>query len=339
MQSSPSVVSLGHAIVDVLARVDEAEIAALGLQKGTMALVDGERAHALYSAITADGHASGGSAANTAACLASLGGRVRFVGKVADDELGKVFAEDIRAAGVDYDTPPGAAPGGGAGGSQTPGTGRCLVLVTPDAEKTMCTNLGAGATIDPGDLHLDAIAGADVLYIEGYLVGPPGTTTTVERALEAAGQAATLVAFSASDPGWVELQRQALLGVLDRVDILFANEPEAKGLAQVDDLDRAVDVLLTQVPVVAVTLGAEGCVIAGRDQARIRVPAAPVDTVVDSTGAGDSFAAGFLYGVVHDLGPEVSARLGALAAAEVVSHLGARPVTSLRELAAAAGLL
>ena len=331
MQSSASVVSLGHAIVDVLARTDDHEVDDLGLQKGTMALVDGERAASLYASITPDAHASGGSAANTAACLASLGASVRFVGKVADDDLGKLFSEDIRAAGVEYDTPPGGPDG--------PGTGRCLVLVTPDAEKTMCTNLGAGATIDPGDLHEEDIAAAKVLYMEGYLVGPPGTTATVERAVEVARDAGTLVAFSASDPGWVGLQREALWTLLDRVDILFANEPEATGLTKVDDLDGAVDALLERVPMAAVTLGGAGCVIASRDGSRIRVPAAEVGSVVDSTGAGDSFAAGFLYGVVNGLELEKSAHLGALAAAEIVSHLGARPLTRLEQLAAAAGLV
>lgn len=331
MNEDASVVALGHAIVDVLARSDDDQVAALGLHKGTMTLVDGGRAHQLYSSVTPDAHASGGSAANTAACLASLGARVRFVGKVADDEMGKVFAEDIRAAGVEYDTPPGATEG--------PATGRCLVLVTPDAEKTMCTDLGAGATIDPTDLHLDAIAAARVLYMEGYLVGPPGTTSTVETAVEVARRAGTLVAFSASDPGWVDIQRDALVGLLDRVDVLFANEPEAKGLSGRPDLERAVDALVEQVPTVAVTLGGEGCIVAGRDGFRIRVPAAPVERVVDSTGAGDSFAAGFLYGVVNDLGPETSARLGALAAAEIVSHLGARPLAPLGRLVAAAGLV
>lgn len=331
MESIVSVVVLGHAIVDVLARVEDREVAALGLQKGTMTLVDGERAAHLYASITPDAHASGGSAANTAACLASLGAGVRFVGKVADDELGKVFSEDIRAAGVEYDTPLGSLDG--------PSTGRCLVLVSPDAEKTMCTDLGAGATLDPADLHEEAIAAARVLYLEGYLVGPPGTTATVERAVEVAGRAGTLVAFSASDPGWVARQRDALWALLDRVDVLFANEPEAMGLTGVDDLDGAVAALLERVPMAAVTLGGEGCVVAWRDGARIRVPAAPVEAVVDSTGAGDSFAAGFLYGLVNDLGPETSARLGALAAAEIVSHLGARPLSRLAELAAAAGLV
>ena len=331
MTSGATVVTLGHAIVDVLARTDDATVSSLGLDKGTMVLVDGERAEQLYAAITPDAHSSGGSAANTAACLASLGGQVRFVGKVADDELGRVFAADIRTVGVEYDTPPGEPDG--------PGTGTCLVLVTADAEKTMCTSLGAGATIDPADLHLDAIAAAGVLYMEGYLVGPPDTTKTVDEAVAVARRNGTVVSMSASDPGWVAFQRDALVAALDGVDVLFANEPEALGLSAHDELDAAVGWLLERCPTVAVTLGAEGCLIARRDGRRVRVPAAPVEQVVDSTGAGDSFAAGFLYGLVHGLDDETSARLGALAAGEVVSHLGARPLVSLEGLATGAGLI
>jgi sugar/nucleoside kinase (ribokinase family) len=331
MISRATVVTLGHAIVDVLARTDDATISSLGLDKGTMVLVDGTRAEELYAAITPDAHSSGGSAANTAASLASLGGDVRFVGKVADDELGRVFADDIRAVGVAYDTPPGEAGG--------PATGRCLVLVSADAEKTMCTSLGAGATIDPADLHFDAIAAAGALYVEGYLVGPPDTTKTVQEAISVARRNATMVAFSASDPGWVAFQRDALVDVLDHVDVLFANEPEALGLSGRDELDGAVAWLLERCPTVAVTLGAEGCLIARRDGGRVRVPAVPVDDVVDSTGAGDSFAAGFLYGLMHDLGDETSARLGALAAGEIVSHMGARPLIRLEDLARQAGLI
>jgi sugar/nucleoside kinase (ribokinase family) len=331
MRADASVVALGHAIVDVLATTDDQQIRDLGLEKGTMALVEGSRADELYAAIRPQAHVSGGSAANTAAGLASLGGSVRFVGKVASDDLGRVFTDDIRAAGVVYDTP--------AAGPGAPGTGSCLVLVTPDAEKTMCTNLGAGATIDPEDLHRDAIASARVLYIEGYLVGPEGTTPTVDEAIEVARGAGTLVAFSASDPGWVAFQRDALLKTLDRVDILFANEPETTGLSGLDDLEEAISAMTERVPLVAVTLGAAGCVIADRQGRRTRVAAAPVAQVVDSTGAGDSFAAGFVYGVVNDLGPERSARLGSMAAGEIVSHLGARPVADLRRLATDAGLL
>ncbi len=331
MDTDSSVVALGHAIVDVLAMTDDRTVRDLGLEKGTMALVEGARAEQLYAAMTPEAHVSGGSAANTAACLASLGGSVRFVGKVAADDLGRVFTDDIRAAGVLYDTPHAR--------DGSPATGSCLVFVTPDAEKTMCTNLGAGATLAPEDLHLEAIETAQVLYIEGYLVGPEGTTPAVEEAIAVARRAGTRVAFSASDPGWVAFQRHALLDVVDQVDILFANEPETLGLSGLDDLDSAVKAMTERVPLVAVTLGSAGCVIADRQGGRTRVPAAPVRHVVDSTGAGDSFAAGFLFGVVHDLGPEASAQLGALAASEIVSHLGARPIADLRQLAAAAGLL
>jgi sugar/nucleoside kinase (ribokinase family) len=330
MQNHASVLALGHAIVDVLARTDDDQVAALGLEKGTMTLVGGERAKGLYSAISPVAHASGGSAANTAACLASLGGQVRFVGKVADDQLGAVFTEDIRSAGVEYDTPPGPADG--------PHTGRCLVLVTPDAEKTMCTDLGAGATVDPADLHVEAIRSARVLYMEGYLCGPPDTTKTVHEAASVARGSGTLVAFSASDPGWVAVQRPALLDFLESVDVLFANEPEALGLSGRSDLDGAVGALLESCPLLAVTLGADGCLIATPEE-RIRVPAVEVAQVVDSTGAGDSFAAGFLYGLVNGRDHTTSARLGALAAGEIVSHLGARPLARLSDLAGQAGLI
>jgi sugar/nucleoside kinase (ribokinase family) len=331
MDNPETVVSLGHAIVDVLVPAEDRQVADLGLERGTMSLIDGARAEQLYASLTPEAQMSGGSAANTAAGLASLGVSVRFVGKVADDALGKVFTEDIRAAGVEYDTP--------VGGVDGPGTGRCLVLVSPDAEKTMLTYLGAGAAIDPADLHVDAIAAARVLYIEGYLVGPEGTTATVEEAVDVANRAGTLVAFSASDPGWVGLQRDALRKTIERVDLLFANEPETLGLAGEDSLDAAVAALLELCPTVAVTLGAEGCLVAGRGGLRMRVAAAQVDTVVDTTGAGDSFAAGYLCGLVRGLDPETSARLGSLTAAEIVAHLGARPLTRLDELARRAGLI
>lgn len=331
MPNPAAVVSLGHAIVDVLVPTEDRRIVDLGLERGTMSLIDGDRAEELYASLEPEAQMSGGSAANTAAGLASLGLPVRFVGKVADDGLGKVFTEDIRAAGVEYDTP--------VGGPEGPATGRCLVLVSPDAEKTMLTYLGAGAAIDPGDLHVEAIAAARVLYIEGYLVGPEGTTGTVAEAVDVARNAGTLVAFSASDPGWVGVQRDALLETIGRVDLLFANEPETLGLAGADGLDAALGMLLELCPKVAVTLGAEGCLVAGRDGLRVRVPAAEVETVVDTTGAGDSFAAGFIYGLVHELGPEASARLGSLAAGEIVTHLGARPLHRLDALARRAGLI
>ena len=320
---------MGHAIVDVLAPCLDEGVSALGLEKGTMTLIDAHRAEEIYSALGPATEASGGSAANTAACLASLGAPVEFIGKVADDGLGVVFAHDIRAAGVRFEVAPADS---GAG------TGRCMVMVTPDAEKTMCTSLGVGAYLRADDVNRDAIAAARILYLEGYLCGKEESSAAVEAAVDAARSSGTLVAFSASDPAWVHLHREELAALLDRVDILFANEPEALGLSGVGFLDDALDSLAKRCPTIAVTLGSKGCVIVGAE-GRIDVPATPVGQVVDTTGAGDSFAAGFLYGVVNDLGAERSARLGGLTAGEVVGHMGARPIRSLSEMAAAAGLV
>ncbi len=331
METTPRVVALGHPIVDVLSPCQDEQVAALGLEKGTMTLIDHDDADRIYAGLGPATEASGGSAANTAACLASLGAPVEFIGKVADDGLGEVFAHDIRAAGVRFEVAPAPADSG-------PGTGRCLVMVTPDAEKTMCTSLGVGAYLQPEDIDGAAISAARVLYLEGYLCGKDETSEAVDVAVASAHRAGTMVAFSASDPAWVHLHLDELTALLDRVDILFANEPEALGLSGCSDLDDAVQALAKRCPTVAVTLGKKGCVVAGTD-GLVTIPARPVDHVVDTTGAGDSFAAGFLYGVINDLGPEVSARIGSLAAAEIVSHIGARPLTRLSGLAAEAGLI
>lgn len=331
METTPRVVALGHPIVDVLSPCQDEQVASLGLQKGTMTLIDDDDAERIYAELGPATEASGGSAANTAACLASLGAPVEFIGKVADDGLGQVFAHDIRSAGVRFEVAPAPVDPG-------PGTGRCLVMVTPDAEKTMCTNLGVGAFLQPGDVDRAAIAAARVLYIEGYLCGKDETSDAVDVAVEAARRAGTLVAFSASDPAWVHIHLDELTALLDRVDILFANEPEALGLSGCGNLDDAVQALAKRCPTVAVTLGKKGCVVAGTD-GLVNVAARPVERVIDTTGAGDSFAAGFLYGVIHDLGPEVSAQIGSLAAGEIVSHIGARPLARLSELATDAGLI
>jgi sugar/nucleoside kinase (ribokinase family) len=325
------VICLGHPIVDVLSPSDDELVASLGLQKGTMTLVDDEQAEKIYASLGPATEASGGSAANTAAGLASLGATVGFIGKVRDDGLGQVFTHDIRAAGVRYDVVPA---------TEGPGTGRCLILVTPDAEKTMCTNLGIGAFLS--DVDVDAagpeIAAARVVYLEGYLCGKPESAAAIERAVSLAQEADTLVGFSASDPAWVSLHLEELTALSEQVDIMFANEEEAKRLARTSDLEEALSTLAAHCQMVAVTLGAAGSVVAqGGD--RVRVPAVPVASVVDTTGAGDSFAAGFLYGLVNDMDSERCARLGALAAAEIVSHLGARPLHRLSDLASAAGLV
>jgi fructokinase len=328
MNPPPEVVAVGHAIVDVLAPSSDSVVTGFGLEKGTMTLIDDVDAERIYAALGPATEASGGSAANTAACLASLGASVEFTGKVRDDGLGRVFTHDIRAAGVRFEVQPAAS---------GPGTGRCLVMVTPDAEKTMCTNLGAGALLSPEDIDAQAIAAARVLYLEGYLCGKPETDPAVDRAVSIARDNGTLVALSGSDPAWVELQRARLLALLDQVDIFFGNEAEARGLTGAASAESALAELGRRCPTVAITLGAKGSIVAqGSDV--VSVPAAAVTQVVDTTGAGDSYAAGFLYGVVRGSGPETSARLGAIAAAEIVSHLGARPLARLSELAAAAGV-
>ncbi len=335
MDHQVEVVTVGHAIVDVLAPVAEEMVGRFGLDKGAMTLVDDERSALIYDTVGPTTAVSGGSAANTAAGLASLGAGVAFVGRVRDDELGRIFADDIRAAGVTYDVAPA---------SDGPGTGRCVILVTPDAERTMCTNLGAGDYLGPGDVDADMVAGAQVVYLEGFLAGLPTTDPTVAATIAAARQGGTEVALSLSDPFWVELHRDALEAVVDNVDLLFANEQEAMGLAGEADADAAGARLAQRGATVVVTCGARGAMVYrrgrdGGDPTVVRVPAAPVERVVDTTGAGDLFAAGYLFGHVRGLDPEQSARLGAMAAGEVISHFGARPTVALAALAEREGLL
>ncbi|MGH9054280.1 MAG: adenosine kinase [Acidimicrobiales bacterium] len=329
MDHAPEAVSVGHAIVDVLAPSSDELVSGFGLRKGTMTLVDDTQAEKIYSSLTDTTEASGGSAANTAAGLASLGVTVEFVGKVRDDILGDVFTQDIRAAGVRF---------AGRPARNGPGTGRCLVMVTPDAEKTMCTNLGIGALLGPQDIDPGVIAGARVLYLEGYLYGGRPTDPAVETAVDAARLAGTTVALSLSDPSWVETHRSELDGLLDRVDLLFANEEEATAMAGAAGVTGVVAALGRRCPTVAVTRGAAGSIVL-QDGRMVAVPAAGAGRVVDTTGAGDSFAAGYICGVIRGMSPERCARLGGLAAAEVVGHIGARPMVSLAGLAKGAGLL
>lgn len=328
MERTVEIVTVGHAIVDVLAPSDEELVSGFGLTKGTMTLVDDERAEQIYAALGAGTTASGGSAANTAVGLASLGTATAFVGKVRDDHLGQVFTDDIRAAGVNYDVAPG---------NEGPGTGRCMIMVTPDAEKTMCTSLGIGGLLGPDDIDTALVAAAKVVYFEGYLCGLDSTDDTVERVISTAESANTLVALSLSDPFWVQFKGDALRALLPRIDIVFANEDEAKGLTGVDDVDAAVKTLSQRCATAVVTLGSKGSMVA-TSAGTVVVPAEGVSRVIDTTGAGDSFAAGFLHGMVRGADPEACARLGSVVAAEVVSHLGARPLVSLAILAEAAGL-
>jgi sugar/nucleoside kinase (ribokinase family) len=322
------VITIGHAIVDVLAPSSDELPAAHGMEKGTMTLIDEDRAHELYQLLGPAVESSGGSAANTAAGLASFGGSVAFMGKVHDDKLGHVFTHDIRAAGVAFDVPPA---------TDGPGTGLCLVMVAPDAERTMATYLGAGGLLYPDDIDANLCIDAQIVYIEGYMCGIRETEWTVSKAAAACHLKGGKFALSLSDPYWVDLKAAALGALLHDVDILFGNEEEVTAMTGAD-LDSAIAELAHSCDLVVVTRGSKGSLVASKGRV-VEVPAHDVDVVVDTTGAGDLFAAGFLYGLTQGYEPPDCAELGSLAAAEVIGHLGARPRSSLSKLAAEAGLL
>ena len=324
------VLGIGNAIVDVLARTDDDFLVRQNMRKGAMTLIDEERATAIYDAMGPAVEISGGSAANTIVGCASLGGRAAFVGKVKDDELGRVFAHDIRAAGVAFDTPPA---------SDGPSTARCYVLVSPDGERTMNTYLGAAQDLHPRDIDAEAIAAAAITYLEGYLWDPKHAKDAFLKAAAAAHEAKRMVALTLSDAFCVDRWRDEFLGLVrsGTVDLLFANAAELHSLYQTADFDTALTALRGEARLAVVTRSENGCVVVSRDQV-LAVPAAPVERVVDTTGAGDLFAAGFLTGVAQGAGHERAASLGALAAAEVIQHLGARPQTSLKDLAQERGL-
>ena len=322
------VAAIGNAIVDVIASADDAFLAREGLTKGAMMLIDEARAHDLYGRMAPGLEASGGSAANTVAGVASFGARAVYVGKVAADPLGEIFAHDIRAIGVGFETPP---LGGG------PATARCLVNVTPDGERTMCTFLGASVELTAADVAPATIEAAKILYLEGYLFDPPEARRAFEKAAFIARSAGRSIALSLSDSFVVERHREALLAFIDaEVDILVANEPEIVALVEVAGFDEAAARLRGRVAIAAVTRGAHGSVILANEGA-IAVPADPVDKVIDTTGAGDQYAAGFLSGLAREQPLEACGRLASLAAAEVISHFGPRPLVALKDLAAARG--
>jgi sugar/nucleoside kinase (ribokinase family) len=323
------VVTVGHAVVDVLAHVDDALVAAHGLMKGTMTLVDHDRSAALYDTMPAGIEVSGGSAANTAAGIASLGGSAAFIGKIRDDALGEIFLHDLLSTGVVYTTSPSTS---------GPPTARCLILVTPDAERTMNTYLGTAGALDADDVDSVLVGGARLTYVEGYLVGLPSAEDALAVAVKTAHDAGRRVALTLSDPSWVALQRDAFTALLPSVDILLGNEAEALEITGESDLEGALRGLTKTCPVVAITRGAAGAVASNGNET-VSVPAQPVTKLEDTTGAGDLFAAGFLLGLARERPLEECLRLGALAAAEVISHIGARPQTSLAELAASKGLM
>jgi sugar/nucleoside kinase (ribokinase family) len=322
---SLDVVGIGNAIVDVLSHADEAFLKAQDLAKGSMTLIDGARAEALYAAMGPGVEVSGGSAANTMAGLASLGGRGAFVGKVRNDQLGGIFQHDIRAAGVAFDTP--AATDG-------PPTARCLIFVTADAQRTMGTFLGAAVELAPDDLDRAVIQRAKVTYLEGYLWDAPDAKAAFQAAAEMAHEAGRKVALTLSDPFCVERHRDSFIELIGgHVDLLFANEVEIRSLFQVEDFDRALQETRGHCEIAALTRSDRGSVVLADGEVHV-VDAEPVDKVVDTTGAGDLYAAGFLYGYTQGKRLYDCGRIGALAAAEALSHYGARPETALEDLVA-----
>ncbi len=322
---SIDVVGIGNAIVDVLAQADEAFLEAQGLPKGAMTLIDGGRAEALYAAMGPAVEVSGGSAGNTMAGLASFGGRGAFIGKVRNDQLGGIFQHDIRASGVAFDTAPAR---------EGPPTARCLIFVTPDAQRTMGTYLGAAVDLTTEDLDADTIGRAKVTYLEGYLWDPPEARRAFLEAARIAHEAGRKVALSLSDPYCVDRHRESFIELIGgHVDLLFANGMEICSLFQVDDFDQALQEIRGHCEIAALTLSAKGSVVLRGSEVHL-VDAAPVAKVVDTTGAGDLYAAGFLYGYTQGMGLCDCGRLGAIAAAEVISHFGARPEVRLQDIVA-----
>lgn len=317
------VVCVGNAIVDVLARVEESFIADLELDKGSMRLIEADVAKDIYAMVIDSVERSGGAAGNTAAAVASLGGAASFIGRVADDALGATYMHDIRKSGVSFDVPPA---------EDGPPTAHCLILVTPDGERTMNTYLGASQNLVANDIDRRLIAGAAVTYLEGYLWDPPHAKDAFRVAIDAAGAANRLVAFSLSDAFCVDRYRDEFAELLaGPVDIVFGNDTEALSMLQTEDLDAAITELGRLCEIAVITCGAEGSSIVTNGE-RIDVPCVPVAKVVDTTGAGDAFAGGFLFGLTHDFSPYQAASLGAACASETISHLGARSDRNLSEL-------
>jgi sugar/nucleoside kinase (ribokinase family) len=328
-QPSIDVIAIGNAIVDVMAPSSDEAIERLGLVRGGMTLVDTERARELYDAMGPAREISGGSAANTLAGLAALGARCTFIGQVADDQLGEVFAHDIRAGGIAFATP--ARRG-------DPPTARCLIFVTPDGQRTMNTYLGASQFLPAEALDETAIAEAAVLYLEGYLWDPEEPRAAMRKAIAAAKRAGRKVAFTLSDAFVIERHGDDFRALIaaGEIDILFANEHELAALTGKEDFHEGVAALKGRVPVVVVTRSEKGAVACTAGE-HAEVAAEPIDKVVDTTGAGDLFAAGFLFGHVRGRPLAECLKLGAVCAAEVISHYGARPEADLRELIAKVG--
>jgi sugar/nucleoside kinase (ribokinase family) len=324
------VLGIGNAIFDVLVQTDEGFLAAHGMTKGGMALIDEARAASIYRDMGPAAEMSGGSAANTIVGLANLGARAAYVGKVRDDQIGRLYTHDIRAAGVAFETRPAA---------DGPATGCSYILVTPDGERTMNTYLGAAQELMPDDIDAGQIAASGIIYLEGYLWDPKSAKDAFVKAATIAHDAGRQVALTLSDSFCVDRYRGEFLDLMRSrtVDLVFANEAELHSLYQTSDFDTALAQLRVDTKLGVVTRSEKGCVVSSAEGV-VAVPAFPIKKMVDTTGAGDLFAAGFLFGLVRGAGHENAGRLGALAAAEVIQHIGARPQVSLKELAKKNGL-
>jgi sugar/nucleoside kinase (ribokinase family) len=323
MTSAFDVLGIGNAIVDVISRADDAFLKTHALTKGSMMLIDEARAETLYGAMGPGIEVSGGSCGNTMAGVASFGGKGAYIGKVRNDQLGQVFGHDLRSIGVSFDT---------AAATSGPATARCLILVTPDAQRTMNTYLGACTGLGPNDIDTKVVAGAAVTYVEGYLWDEPEAKKAVLKAFDAAHAAGKLVSITLSDSFCVDRYRDEFRALVrDKIDILFGNEAEIKSLYQVDSFDKALEATRKEAKIAALTRSEKGSVVIKGGET-YAVPAAPVAKVVDTTGAGDLYASGFLYGFTRGRPLAECARLGGIAAAEIISHVGARPETPLKDL-------
>ena len=329
-QAKYDVLGIGNAIFDVLVQTDEGFLNRHGMAKGGMALIDEARATAIYQDMGPATEMSGGSAANTIVGVANLGARAAYVGKVKDDQIGRLYSHDIRAAGVAFGTKPA---------SDGPATGCSYILVTPDGERTMNTYLGAAQDLTPADIDAAEIAASHIVYLEGYLWDPKNAKEAFVKAATIAHGAGRQVALTLSDSFCVDRYRDEFLDLMRKgtVDLIFANEAELHALYQTSDFDTALKQLRDDTKLGVVTRSEKGCVVASKDGV-VAAPAFPIGRLVDTTGAGDLFAAGFLFGLVRNAGYENAGRLGALAAAEVIQHIGARPQVSLKELAQQNGL-
>ena len=324
------VLGIGNALFDILVRVDDKFLTDHGMAKGSMALIDETRAASIYADMGPATEVSGGSAANTIVGIAQLGARAAYVGKIKDDQIGRLYAHDIRSAGVAFGT---------AAATDGPATGCSYILVTPDGERTMNTYLGAAQDLSAADIVEDEIAAASIVYLEGYLWDPKDAKDAFVKASQIAHKHGRKVALTLSDAFCVGRYRDEFIGLMrdKTVDLIFANEAELQSLYNTQDFDAALAQLRNDIALGVVTRSEKGCVVAAKEGITA-VSAFPAKNVVDTTGAGDLFAAGFLFGLVREAGFEQAGRLGAMAAAEVIQHIGARPQTSLKELAQKHGL-